>query len=92
MRSPSLRQTSLVLGLGLSLACGRQAENTAAESTTAENTPTETATEKTPDEPRGPTIGEPAPALALDSLSGQRVVLPAPNSERASVLIFGSFS
>ena len=89
MSRPSLRQTSLVLGLGLSLACGRAAETPAAdENSTAENS----TAEKAPEQPRGPTIGEAAPALALDSLSGKRVELPAPASERASVLIFGSFS
>jgi hypothetical protein len=84
-----LRQTSLVLVLGLALACAREAEPAAAKTTAAED---KAETEKAPDEPRGPTVGAPAPALSLVSLSGQSVQLPAAASERASVLIFGSFS
>lgn len=44
------------------------------------------------DEPHAPAVGAPAPALALDSLSGSRVQLPVADSKRATVLIFGSFS
>jgi hypothetical protein len=55
------------------------------------------ATEEAPatEEPHAPIVGSPAPALALDSLAGTRVQLPAPASDdnkRATVLIFGSFS
>jgi hypothetical protein len=89
MRRASLHPTSLVLLLGLALACAREGET----NTTAENVPVAKAeTEKDSDEPRGPVVGERAPALALDSLAGGRVQLPVANSDRASVLIFGSFS
>ena len=97
MQRPSLRQTSLVLGLGFSLACSspsREAEPEKSEATEKSADPSEDKSEE-PEGPRGPTIGAPAPALALDSLSGQRVTLPpkpGEGSQRASVLIFGSFS
>jgi hypothetical protein len=97
MRCPSLRSSSLVLGLGLALACssaGRESEpDSAIESGPAVTTPVASTPAPSPtDEPHAPTVGEPAPALALDSLSGTRVQLPAAESKRAAVLIFGSFS
>lgn len=97
MRCSMLRPSSLVLVLGLALACSsasRESDPDAAiESEPAVTTPTATtsATAKT-DEPHAPTIGAPAPALALDSLSGSRVQLPITDGKRATVLIFGSFS
>ena len=87
MRCSSRRPFSLVLGLGLALACS---------SASRESEPdTEPVLETAEHEPHAPVVGEPAPALALDSLSGTRVQLPASASghaKRASVLIFGSFS
>jgi hypothetical protein len=85
----SRRSSSLVLGLGLVLACssgGREVEPDAA----VESEPQAPA--PATDEPSAPIIGAPAPALALVSLSGTRVQLPLKDSTRASVLIFGSFS
>jgi hypothetical protein len=89
MRCSTLRPSSLVLVLGLALACSsasRESEPDAA----IESEPAVT-TAKT-DEPHAPKVGAPAPALALDSLSGSRVQLPITDSNRATVLIFGSFS
>jgi hypothetical protein len=73
----SLRPSSLVLGLGLSLACSSAAREGEAVAEV---------------QPSGPVVGAAAPALALDSLSGERVRLPNADGERATVLIFGSFS
>jgi hypothetical protein len=82
----------LVLGLGLALACSsanREPEpDGAIESEVVAATPATPAT----DEPHAPAVGAPAPALSLDSLAGPRVQLPVTSSERATVLIFGSFS
>lgn len=83
------RHSSTVLAAALALACGRQAEPQAAAETTLDKT--QPATEQSRDEPRGPTVGAPAPALALTSLAGERVQLPK-IGERAGVIIFGSFS
>jgi hypothetical protein len=92
MRCSSLRPFSLVLGLGLALACSsanREPEpDRAIESEVVATSPATPATE----EPHAPTVGAPAPALDLVSLAGTRVQLPDMASERATVLIFGSFS
>lgn len=85
--------------LGLSLACSsgsREREpDPVIEAEIETATPATLETSAT-DEPHAPTVGAPAPALALDSLSGARVQLPAQTGEapgeRATVLIFGSFS
>lgn len=84
-----IRPCSLGLAVTLALACSsesRQAEPDAAQ------TKATAPQEKAPEPPEGPTVGAPAPALALDSLAGTRVQLPDTKSGRASVLIFGSFS
>jgi hypothetical protein len=92
MRCSSLRPSSLVLGLGLALACASASQerepDKAIESEPAITTPAAPET----DEPHAPTVGATAPALALDSLSGTRVQMPVTDGERATVLIFGSFS
>jgi hypothetical protein len=89
MRCSSFRRSSLLLGFGLLLACssaGRESEPEAAIESQPE------AQAPVTDEPRGPTVGAPAPTLALDSLSGEHVRLPVADGTRATVLIFGSFS
>jgi hypothetical protein len=86
MRS-SLCRSSLLLGL--LLACS-SADRESDPKTAVESKPEATATAT--DEPKGPVVGAPAPALALASLSGERVQLPVADSKRASVLMFGSFS
>jgi hypothetical protein len=93
MRCSSFRRSSLLLGFGLLLACssaGRESE----PETAIESQPEAPAPIPAPagDEPRGPTVGAPAPTLALDSLSGEHVRLPVADGTRATVLIFGSFS
>lgn len=81
---------TLVLGFGLSLACSSADRSTQSQ-------PTEAQTEQAPDEHPSfdqlrPHVGDPAPALSLETLAGSRVSLPMAKADRAAVLIFGSFS
>jgi hypothetical protein len=89
MRCSSLRPSPVLLGLGLALACSSASPEAEPEVATKTETQAEPPAS---DEPQAPTVGTPAPALALDSLSGTRVRLPAVGGDRATVLIFGSFS
>jgi hypothetical protein len=99
MRCSSLRPFSPVLGLGLGLAFACSSATHEPEPDRAIESEVVAATPATPtpatEEPHAPTVGAPAPALDLVSLAGTRVqlpVLPDMGSERATVLIFGSFS
>jgi hypothetical protein len=76
-----MRVRPLTLVLACMLACSR----------------TEGPSEKPPDEEPSfaamqPCVGDPAPPLSLETLSGGRVTLPMSDADRAAILIFGSFS
>ncbi len=94
------------LGFGLSLACSSAERGPdrkqADEQTNAQRDEQTEAVAPKPAEPdkrerpsfdqRPPLIGDPAPPISLDTLTGERVSLPRSDSERATVLIFGSFT
>lgn len=96
MRCSSLCPFSVVLGLGFALACSSPSRDSEPDTAVESEPQAPATTPATAEEPHAPIVGAPAPALALDSLSGTRVQLPAPagdgDAKRAAVLIFGSFS